>query len=242
MSSYADYILSKKACPIFCCSSLTGEGINQIRQFISLLNPRPQSISNIKEEDADKVEFLIDGVFMVKGTGLVISGTLITGKVHIGKEYLLGPDTSGKMKQVIVKSIHYKRFPVEEIAASASCCFQIKASNTKLPVKREDIRKGMVIVDKNSNIKPVFEFEAEVLILHHATLIKPKYQSVVHCGVVRQTAQVVEIKNQEFLRTGDKAIVRFRFIKSPEFLHLNSSILFREGRTRGVGHVTNLIY
>ena len=29
------------------------------------------------------------------------------------------------------------------------------------------------------------DFEAEVVILHHATTIKPNYQAVVHCGVIR---------------------------------------------------------
>ena len=70
----------------------------------------------------------------------------------------------------------------------------------------------MVLVDKESNYKPVWEFEAEVVILHHATTIKPNYQAVVHCGVVRQTAQVVSI-TCDLLRTGDRGLVRFRFIK-----------------------------
>ena len=100
----------------------------------------------------------------------------------------------------------------------------------------------MVLLDKQSDYKTVREFEAEVIILHHATTIKPKYQAVVHAGVVRQTAQVVSIQDKELLRTGDRGLVRFRFINSPEYIHLGANILFREGRTRGLGQITRFIF
>lgn len=103
----------------------------------------------------------------------------------------------------------------------------------------------MVILDKSSDFKVARQFEAEVIILHHATTIKPKYQAVVHSGVVRQTAQVVSIKSKDgeekdLLRTGDRGIVLFKFINSPEYIHMGANILFREGRTRGLGQITKL--
>lgn len=39
----------------------------------------------------------------------------------------------------------------------------------------------------------------------------------VHCGSLRQTAQIQSM-SQECLRTGDKALVHFRFIKHPEYI------------------------
>jgi len=111
----------------------------------------------------------------------------------------------------------------------------------KKQIKKEDIRKGMVLLDKDGDHKSSWEFEAEVMILHHATTIKENYQSVIHCGVIRQTATVVSM-SKDLLRTGDKGLIRFKFIKSPEYLHLGSSILFREGRTRGLGQISNIFY
>ncbi|KAK2142973.1 hypothetical protein LSH36_891g02043 [Paralvinella palmiformis] len=46
--------------------------------------------------------------------------------------------------------------------------------------------------------------------------------------------------SKEHLRTGDKAIVRFRFIKNPEYLRSDMRMVFREGRTKAVGTVTTL--
>ena len=44
----------------------------------------------------------------------------------------------------------------------------------------------------------------------------------------------------EHLRTGDKATVRFRFIKNPEYLRTDMKMVFREGRTKAIGSVTKL--
>ena len=46
--------------------------------------------------------------------------------------------------------------------------------------------------------------------------------------------------SKEHLRTGDKALVRFRFIKNPEYLRTDMRMVFREGRTKAVGTVTRL--
>lgn len=45
---------------------------------------------------------------------------------------------------------------------------------------------------------------------------------------------------QDELRTGEKAVVRFKFIKHPEYLKVGAKLLFREGVTKGIGQVTKL--
>lgn len=42
------------------------------------------------------------------------------------------------------------------------------------------------------------------------------------------------------LRTGEKAVVRFHFLKHPEYLKVGAKLLFREGVTKGIGHVTDV--
>uniref|UniRef100_A0A3B1J3N1 Translation elongation factor EFTu/EF1A C-terminal domain-containing protein n=2 Tax=Characoidei TaxID=1489739 RepID=A0A3B1J3N1_ASTMX len=44
----------------------------------------------------------------------------------------------------------------------------------------------------------------------------------------------------EELRTGERAVVCFRFMKHPEYLRVGAKLLFREGVTKGIGHVTHL--
>lgn len=61
----------------------------------------------------------------------------------------------------------------------------------------------------------------------------------VHCGSIRQTATILTM-NRDCLRTGDKATVHFRFIKTPEYLHVDQRLVFREGRTKAVGTITKV--
>ena len=81
-----------------------------------------------------------------------------------------------------------------------------------------------------------WEFEGEILVLHHPTTISSRYQAMVHCGSIRQTASIVNM-SKECLRTGDKAHVKFRFIKHPEYIRPGQRMVFREGRTKAVGNV-----
>lgn len=234
---YADNLMSNRVCPIFRVSNVTGEGITKLRRFISSIQPR--SNSTVLKYPTDKVEFFIDGRYNVKGIGLVVTGTLVSGRVFTGQTLLLGPDKKGEFQKVVVKSIHFKRTSVTEVTCGNSCSINIKS--TTIALKVSDIRKGMVLLDKDSNPKSAYEFEAEVVILHHATTIKPKYQAVVHSGVIRQSARVISM-SEDLLRTGDKGKVRFQFISSPEYLQEGASVLFREGRTRGLGEVTKVFY
>jgi GTPase len=85
---------------------------------------------------------------------------------------------------VTVKGIHYKRVAIEKAIAGQAVCFHIKGGTKKDPLKRENFRKGMMIVDRTESPNSSWEFTAEVTILYNATTIKSNYQAVVHCGVI----------------------------------------------------------
>lgn len=80
-----------------------------------------------------------------------------------------------------------------------------------------------------------------VLILSHATTIKPKYQAMLHVGPVSQTCTIIAI-DRAHIRTGDRATVAFRFVQRPEYLVPGDRLLFREGRTKGLGIVKSVGY
>jgi len=206
--------------------------------FISHLTSRNTTL-NLFQNSENKVEYLIDSVYDVKHVGIVVTGTLTSGKVEKNQILYLGPDKLGEFRPVQVKSIHVKRIQVDEVLAGNSACFNIKSADKKNPkaLTRDQFRKGMVILDKGNTSNVVQEFEAEVLILHIQTTIKQKYQAVIHCGVIRQSAQVVQIDEQNQLTNGDQGFVRFKFMNYPEYLHVGAPFLFREGRTRGIGTV-----
>ncbi|XP_017540638.1 GTP-binding protein 1 isoform X2 [Pygocentrus nattereri] len=219
---------SERMCPIFQISNVTGENMDLLKMFLNLLSSRTSF------KDDEPAEFQIDDTYSVPGVGTVVSGTTLRGLIRLNDTMLLGPDPLGAFIPIAVKSIHRKRMPVKEVRGGQTASFALKK------IKRSSIRKGMVMVSPRLNPQASWEFEAEILVLHHPTTISPRYQAMVHCGSIRQTATILTM-NRDCLRTGDKATVHFRFIKTPEYLHTDQRLVFREGRTKAVGTITKLL-
>ena len=64
---------------------------------------------------------------------------------------------------------------------------------------------------------------------------------MLHVGPVSQTCAIIDL-DRNYIRTGDRATVAFRFVQRPEYLAKGDRILFREGRTKGLGIVKELGY
>ncbi|KAL3901778.1 MAG: hypothetical protein SGCHY_000356 [Lobulomycetales sp.] len=224
--------VSERICPIFQVSNVTGENLDLLKMFLNLLPGNGVQ----KYIGSDPVEYLITDTFSVPGVGTVVNGTVTSGVVHSGDTLLLGPDFTGAFTPTTIKSIQRKRINVPVASAGQTATFALKKT------KRGTLRKGMVLLSRQDTPPlAVYEFEAEILILFHSSTIKGRYQTMMHCGSVRQTAQIMSIRDVPLLRTGDRAIVRFKFLQRPEYVKPGSRLLFREGRTRGVGKVVRVI-
>ncbi|EAU36973.1 GTP-binding protein 1 [Aspergillus terreus NIH2624] len=226
----ATQFVSQRICPIFQVSNVTGENLDLVRTFLNVLPHRGQY--NVEAP----FELLINDTFSVPHVGTVVSGVAKSGVIHAGDPVLVGPDSLGQFTTTTIKSIERKRIGVNACFAGQSASFALKR------VRRKEVRKGMVVLKKLDQPPKVFrEFVAEVLILSHATTIKPRYQAMLHVGAVSQTCQVIDI-DRPFIRTGDRALVAFRFIQRPEFLAPGDRVLFREGKTKGLGIVKSVGY
>lgn len=62
---------------------------------------------------------------------------------------------------------------------------------------------------------------------------------MLHVGAISQTCAIIDI-DRDYIRTGDRALVAFRFLQHPEFVAPGDRILFREGRTKGLGIVKSV--
>lgn len=223
----ARYMHSDSLAPIFMTSAVTGEGLEFVRLFYNLLPQRVDWSTRAK----GPAEFIIDETFGVPGVGTVVAGTVKRGTITSSSVFLLGPDIGdGSFKPCAIKSIHYKRVPVSTVVAGQTAALALKR------VKRAQVRKGMALVSEALHPQATWEFDADIAILTHSTTIQPKYQAVIHCEIVRQSARVVAM-DKDRLRSGDRAYVRFRFMQHPEYLTIGSRFVFREGRTKGIGVV-----
>ncbi|OAX41058.1 GTP-binding protein 1 [Rhizopogon vinicolor AM-OR11-026] len=224
-----------KLCPIFRISNVTGEGLDYVRTFLNLL---PSSEADTETFTVDQpLEYSVTDVWSVPYVGTVVNGILSSGSVKTGDSILFGPDSNGHFQSTAVRSMQRKRADVATADAGQCVALALKR------VKRAAVRKGMVIVHKTDTPpKATRQFEGQVLILYHNTTMQTNYQAMLHCGAVRQTVRIISMDNPEgILRTGDRATVQFEFISHPEFVKVGMKLLFREGKTKGLGVITRLL-
>ena len=230
--------ISPNTINMFKLSNVSGIGLDIFRDFLFLQNP---TIDWESKRNKDSI-YWIDNVYLVKGIGIVISGTLKTGEIRINDKMQLGP-VEGKFLDVQVKSIHNNfREDISMLTAGLSGCIAIKSLTKKEVLNKKRIKKGMVLyqsLNLESRTKAYEKFTASITILHHPTTIKKNYEPVIHCGKIAQTAVIEDIDN-ECLRTGDKGLVQFRFKYRPEFIEKDDILIFREGKTKGIGKIIEL--
>lgn len=228
--SLQQFQAKQRFCPIFLASNVTGAGVDLIEMMLNVFPVQQDRYM----KNSPIAEFYITDTYSVPGVGTVVAGTMISGRIGLGQTMHLGPDSTGAFTSVVIKGVQRKRVNVQFAEAGQCASFALKR------IKRSAIRRGMVLLSQpDRSGRTVREFSAEVIILFHSTTISPRYQAMLHCGVVRQTVSIVNLP-QSVLRTGDRATVRFRFHRSPEYLCVGQRLLFREGRTKGVGRIVEL--
>lgn len=235
VTSAAGNFSSKQVTPIFAVSSVTGKNLQLLRSFYNQL-PSLRTKCETDKLMKQPAEFQVDEVFSVQNVGPVCAGTLRNGVIREGDKLLIGPSDDGSFQKTKVASIHRNRTPCRVIQAGQAACIAVNVDDDFI------CRRGQVLLEHEAtDIVPTacMEFEADVFLLFHATQISRKFQTTVHVGNVLQTA-VVKWMNKEKLKTGQRAKIRFKFIRQPEYIHVGDRILFREGRSKGIGEITQI--
>jgi len=206
---------------------------------------------SIDEASNEVIEFSIDCKYNVKGVGIVLSGKCIKGNLYKNDKLYIGP-SNGIWLEVIIKSFHNNfRETVESLNENESGCVAIKINAKKDDIKNFKIKTGMILT-KSTKDKTFSNFRASIFILNnHATTIRENYEPIINCRRVAQCAKIMKITNeskstqlsstsQNVIRGGDKANVDFKFLYKPEYIQKDDYFVFREGKTRGIGIVTDV--
>jgi len=216
--------ISETVVPVVTTSAVTMDGMDQLDELF-------ERLPKVAGEDGE-FRMYVDRSYNVQGVGAVASGTIKSGTVEAGDELLLGPMQDGAFREVTVRSIemHYHR--VDEARSGRIVGIALKG------VQEADVERGMVLLPRDADPDPVREFEAEVMVLNHPTRIGDGYEPVVHLETVSEAAQFYPDGGQ--LLPGDSGYTRVRFKFRPYLVEEGQRFVFREGRSKGVGTVTDV--
>lgn len=192
--------------------------------------------------------FYIDSAFNPIGIGLVVTGINRGQSLTVGNNDLLIGPFGKEFKQFSIKSMHNNmRQPIQEIKDHCRGCMAI--SKLDKVVKRDDIKKGMVILTDQSMTKNVcYRFKAAITVFEASITLKSGYSPVINMYTIRQTARMVidpaDNKGEDIVRSNNEskvAYVTFKFKSHPEVVYPYDVFLFRSGNIQGLGCVTSVI-
>ena len=186
----------------FLVSTLTfNGGLNLFKNFLkSLPKLNETSYKNDKlkqkqkELELEKMEFDIHEIIH-KENNAILSGIVSSGKLRTNSKCFLGPDISGNFIKVEVCDIHCKKVSVSYSFKGQYCSVCIKSLGKINTLTKENVKKGMYLLD--TRITPIASrlFEIEVWTIDDTTrTLKNTYQPILNIKHVRQG---VKIKNPD---------------------------------------------
>ena len=197
--------------------------------------------------------YLIEGSIVKTGEQVKVSARLINAPKD---EYLWAEEyerefgnilgLQGEIAQTIAGQIRVKLTPQEEM--------RLASTRTVKPETYEMYLKGMYHLNKYTPDAMIKGMEY----LHEAVNEDPEepftyavlalgYNTIIHTGAVKKSVKITRIKNKEgkdidCLRGGDRDVnVYFKFLQDAQFIREKDRFIFREGNTRGSGHIVKII-
>lgn len=179
--------------PIVRTSSVTGEGLEDLKGLLDSI------ISAFPPKNYQKPPRLpIDRVFVLKGVGTVITGSLISGRISQGEEVLIYP----KMIKTRVRQIQVFKERKEEALAGNRVALNL------VGVGKDEIERGDVI-SKPGFLNPTRMLDVRLEILPEVSLVKDWTRVRLYMGSAEVLGRIAILGERE-IQGGQQAYCQIR--------------------------------
>jgi selenocysteine-specific elongation factor len=183
-----------KGAPILAVSSTTGEGVPQLLSTLDLLS---QEIEGRSSNGLFRLP--IDRVFVMKGFGTVVTGTMISGSLSLGETVQVLP--SGKEGKVRTLQVYSRS--VEKAMAGERAAINLQGIETSA------IERGNVLIRPNT-LRPTQLIDAYLEYLPDAPRpLKHRTRQRFHIGTTLTNASIFLLDREE-LGPGEGGYVQLR--------------------------------
>lgn len=180
--------------PVIPVSAKSGEGIKELITEIdrSLQEVKPKSISGI-------LRLPVDRSFTIKGFGTVITGTLLSGKVHVGDTVEILPDN--RVVKVRNIQVHNKR--VEEAFAGQRTALNLS------DVSKREVKRGNLITTPGY-LKSSDKVDVELTLSRDADLIVQSGHKIHFHHLTKEVEGEVYLIDRDELLPGETCFAQIR--------------------------------
>jgi selenocysteine-specific elongation factor len=183
-----------KDAPILAVSSITGEGIPQLISTLDHLS------KEVEERSSDGLLRLpIDRVFVMKGFGTVVTGTMVSGALSLGESVEILPHRiEGK-----IRNLHVYNRPVEKAVAGQRTAVNLQGVDTSA------VERGDVLVHPHT-LTPTQLIDVYLEYLPSAQRpLKHRTKQRFHIGTILTTASIFLLDREELV-PGEAAFAQLR--------------------------------
>ncbi|MBF0226021.1 MAG: selenocysteine-specific translation elongation factor [Desulfobacterales bacterium] len=180
--------------PIFPVSSLTGQGINDIVEYLEKISDAIQGRSS-----DGLFRLPVDRVFTMKGFGTVITGTLISGKVKVGDTIMIYPQLiTSKVRGI---QVYHQTSDTAYAGARTAINFQ---GLDKASINRGDVLSFPDALKTTYMIDAVMDY-----LKSNGKNLKNRTRVRVHTGSIEVLGNIILIDKEEVV-PGERVFIQVR--------------------------------
>lgn len=197
--------------PIFPISRLEKKGVRDLQKFIE-----EKAFSKKKYYNSGRFRLAIDRKFFLNGIGLIVTGSVFSGKVNIDDKLLISP----KNLKVKVKTIHSNSRNAKTGISGQRCALNLQVKKNS----KDLIRRGDWLISEfiNNPSKCVDAIISVSSFLHKS--LKNWSRVNMHVGTAKIICRVVILESRE-LFPGRKGLVQLKLEKETSLVFGDRFIL-----------------
>ena len=196
----------------------------------------------------------LQDVYSITGIGVVPVGRIETGIMKVGDKIIVTPAREGKGIEGEVKSIEMHHEQVQQAEPGDNVGFNVRG------ITKKDIARGDVLGHVSDPPTVVKEFEAQIVVLNHPTVLAAGYTPVFHVHTAQVACKIEKIlkkldpasgevvaENPDFVKNGDAAIIKvvpatpMVIEKNSDIPHMARFAIRDAGSTVAAGMCTNVV-
>ncbi|HEY7170599.1 MAG TPA: selenocysteine-specific translation elongation factor [Vicinamibacterales bacterium] len=207
--------------PVLPCSSVTGEGLDELRARIAAI-----ALEVHQRAAIGWFRLPVDRVFVLQGHGVVVTGTAIGGRVRVGDRVRCLPGE----ELFRVRSLHVHNAAVQVASAGQRVALNLGGA------ERPELTRGDVICDEAlTRISGRFDAAIEVRPAAGGAGLKERQRVRVHVGTAERLATVRMLGSTDKLKPRERGYCQFVLARPVHLLRGDRFILRDETASRTIG-------
>ena len=203
--------------PVFPVCSVTGDGLDALRAHLAA-----QAAATRQRDGRGRFRLAVDRAFVLKGTGVVVTGTAHSGTVAVDDRLVVSP----RGLEVRVRGIHAQNAAAERGAAGQRCALNL----TGPKLDKELVNRGDWLVAPELH-SPTSRLDVELRVARHAGRPLQHWTPVhVHLGAARIPGRVAVLEG-DALAPGATGLAQL-VLDSPTIALRGDRVILRDQSAR----------